>query len=212
MVCYAIALWYYILKAFENTTSVFIILSLFCAIRVITYLMFAIIKISRDPALEIYVAAWVLYEIGIFALLYSAHALVLDREVMNENGNVTKNPVSRITSSRLFICFVLGVAVIFGIAAWVCEFQENPSGFPLQETCVSIFLFATVLLAGNTIFHFGRGRSAWSLYLIAIFLLIRGIYRVVSINRDQSSAVWYPLAVVSELLAVFLFAVTGLVP
>ena len=50
--------------------------------------------------------------------------------------------------------------------------------------------------------------------LIAILLLIRGIYHTVSTSIDalQSKAVWYSLAALPELLAVFLFAVSGLVP
>ena len=50
--------------------------------------------------------------------------------------------------------------------------------------------------------------------LIVILLLIRGIYRAVSISlaAAESKALWYSLAAAPELLAVFLFAVTGLVP
>jgi len=49
---------------------------------------------------------------------------------------------------------------------------------------------------------------------IVILLLIRGIYRTVSISlaAAESKALWYSLAAAPELLAVFLFAVTGLVP
>lgn len=53
------------------------------------------------------------------------------------------------------------------------------------------------------------------LCLIVIFLLIREIYLTISTLNNvshQDEAVWYPLAALPELLAVFLFAVPGLVP
>lgn len=146
---------------------------------------------------------------------------------------------------------MLCVAVVTGIAAWVCGSQRNWSAVGLQEASVNIFLVATVLLAIQTgfqvhgeraalgkpspfpfliytqrftfTFHSGRDssqgapRKAYEMYipcLIAILLLIRGIYRTItiSISADQSDAIWYPLGALPELLAVFLFAVTGLVP
>ena len=48
--------------------------------------------------------------------------------------------------------------------------------------------------------------------LIIVLLLIRQIYIVATVNRVPHEAVWYPLAALTELLAVFLFAVSGLVP
>lgn len=52
------------------------------------------------------------------------------------------------------------------------------------------------------------------LCLIVIFLFIREIYLTITTvnNSRQDEAVWYPLAALPELLAVFLFAVPGLVP
>lgn len=53
------------------------------------------------------------------------------------------------------------------------------------------------------------------LCLIVIFLLIREIYLTtvtISTVSHQNEAAWYPLAALPELLAVFLFAVPGLVP
>ena len=48
--------------------------------------------------------------------------------------------------------------------------------------------------------------------LIIVFLLVREVYLTVTVGKVPDEAVWYPLAALTELLAVFLFAVPGLVP
>ena len=53
----------------------------------------------------------------------------------------------------------------------------------------------------------------YTLCLIVLLLLIREIYLTATLNNSrQNEASWYPLAALPELLAVFLFAVPGLVP
>ena len=48
--------------------------------------------------------------------------------------------------------------------------------------------------------------------LIIGFLLIREIYLVIIVGKIPNEAVWYPLAALTELLAVSLYIVPGLVP
>jgi hypothetical protein len=43
-------------------------------------------------------------------------------------------------------------------------------------------------------------------------LLIREIYLTITVGKIVHEAAWYPLAALTELIAVFLFAVPGLVP
>ena len=50
------------------------------------------------------------------------------------------------------------------------------------------------------------------LALIIIFLLVRQIYLTITVGKQQSEGVWYPLAALTELIAVFLFITPGLVP
>ena len=60
-----------------------------------------------------------------------------------------------------------------------------------------------------------RSLAAYAKYipfLIAVLLLIRGIYQTVAINLLQSNVVGYLLGDLPEWLAVALFAVKGLIP
>ena len=50
------------------------------------------------------------------------------------------------------------------------------------------------------------------LLLIVAFLLVREIYLTITVGKIPDEAVWYPLAALTELIAVFLFSVPGLVP
>ena len=91
------------------------------------------------------------------------------------SGNVAKNPVTRITSNAHFFRSILAIGVVFGVSIWVCYFQAmNNFGirasypetidllniaWDLQEVCVNVFLFATVLLAIQTVFLLSAERA-----------------------------------------------------
>ena len=175
------------------------------------------------------------------------------------SGNVSKNPISRIVSNGWFISFLLGAAVILGVVAggyFSSSLAGDGTAFPIEQSCVYMFLAATVLLAIHVIFQICEERAALGksfpplpplsihgspttqrpiLYigrdlpsgksskgtgviyipcLIVILVLIHGIYRTVSIsdNVRQNDAIRYTLGALPELLAVFLFAIPGLVP
>ena len=115
----------------------------------------------------------------------------------------------------LLTTFLLAVQTAFQLR-WERSALGKPAPSPLTIYTSS----ETQLLAFRT----GRGLlsepspgPAYGMYipsLIVILLLIRGMYRTVSItiNLPQSKALWYSLGPLPELLAVFLFPVTGLVP
>jgi hypothetical protein len=48
--------------------------------------------------------------------------------------------------------------------------------------------------------------------VIIALLLIREIYLTITVGKIPDEAVWYPLAALTELIAVFLFSIPGLVP
>ena len=48
--------------------------------------------------------------------------------------------------------------------------------------------------------------------LIIVLLLTRQIYLTITVTKIQDEGVWYPLAALTELIAVCLFSVPGLVP
>ncbi len=94
------------------------------------------------------------------------------------SGNVVKNPITRVTSNRYLICFALAVAVVIGVAAFVCGSQRNmylfgagsvyvynnvdTSTFALHETYVIIFLAVTVLMGVQVVFQVMAERAALS--------------------------------------------------
>lgn len=84
------------------------------------------------------------------------------------SGNAVKNSISRVTSKRPFIWFLLGLAAATAIAAGVSSaiFFENgiypDPGFPLQAASVGIFLLTTVMLAVQTGFQLRAERAALS--------------------------------------------------
>lgn len=75
------------------------------------------------------------------------------------SGNVFKNPISRVTSNRYLICFILAVAVAIGIVTFVCDSQGNTSAFALQETYAILFLVVTILMGVQTVFQVNAERS-----------------------------------------------------
>ena len=93
------------------------------------------------------------------------------------NGNFAKNPVTRITSNAHFFRLILAIGVVFGVTAWVHYFQvvndydgRSEASFlksrdavnvawNLEEVCVNVFLFATVLLAVQTVFLLSAERA-----------------------------------------------------
>ena len=82
------------------------------------------------------------------------------------SGNAVINPVSRITSNRPFIRFVLYAAVVVYITAWVSfvvvvENRSSPDpSFALQEVGVNTSLVTTVLLVVQTAFQLLGERAA----------------------------------------------------
>ncbi|KAF9644902.1 hypothetical protein BDM02DRAFT_3149699 [Thelephora ganbajun] len=234
-VFYGILLPYYLWRAIRNPTYVLIILSLFCAIRVTAFVMRAVLAGSSSAGTDVglVIGESIVYSVGFFGLLYSAYLLVLDRDIIS--GTVRRNPISRITSNRHLIRLALVAAVVIGITGSTYISSTKPQDISLSKTLrkvsVIIFLVVTALLAVHTLFlvrgenaalrrgslqgtSFGTTYGMYILCLIVIFLLIREIYLTATISSisRQNEAVWYPLAALPELLAVFLFAVPGLVP
>lgn len=230
-VIYAFLLPYYIFRAGRNPTYVLIILSLFCAIRVTAFVMRAVLAGSDGAGtnLGLCIGESIVYSVGFFGLLYSAYTLVLDREILT--GRVARNPISRITSNRHLIRLALMAAVAIGITGATeinsSALSTQKQGNTLRKVSAIIFLVVTALLAVHTLFlirHGGigiRGSHRASvgtthgmhvLGLIIVLLLIREIYLTITVGKMVSEAEWYPLAALTELLAVFLFSVPGLVP
>jgi hypothetical protein len=148
------------------------------------------------------------------------------------SGRVPSNPISRITSNRHLIRIALVAAVALGITGATEYSSSNLSsqntGNTLRKASAIIFLVVTALLAVHTLFlvrfggaeirHGSQRASVGSshgihvLFVIIVLLLIREIYLTITVGKTLKEAEWYPLAALTELLAVFLFSVPGLVP
>lgn len=230
-VIYAFLLPYYLFRVIRNPTYVLIILSLFCAIRVTAFVMRAVLAGSKGAGtnLGLCIGESVVYSVGFFGLLYSTYTLVLDREILS--GRVMRNPISRITANRHLIRLALTGAVAVGITGATYYSSSDKSnqdlGNTLRRVSAIIFLVVTALLALHTLFLIRRGgvsrhglergsvgttHGMHVLAAIIVFLLIRQVYLTVTVGKMQNENVWYPLAALTELLAVLLFVTPGLVP
>ncbi|KAJ7142769.1 hypothetical protein C8R44DRAFT_827588 [Mycena epipterygia] len=196
-----LGLWF-IRQSIKNTTYVYIILTLFCAMRVTAFLLRAIMAHSsaQGSSLDLFIADQVLFGVGFFALLYSAYTLVLDRDVLagGERGslfspNLLRNP-------HVFRS-ILTVGVALGIVGTVDSTSSNPSnvstGKTLRKASTILFLVLTIVQVLQT---------AW-------FFRAKG-YSVTlnDASKQNNEHLWYPLVALPEFLAVLCYSVSGLVP
>ncbi|KDQ62822.1 hypothetical protein JAAARDRAFT_30735 [Jaapia argillacea MUCL 33604] len=159
-VVYAPLLVFYILQSIRRPTYVFIVLSLFCALRVTAFIMRAILAGSTGAGenLNLIIAEQVIYSTGFFGLLYSAYTLVLDRELLNPRP-LLPGPlglVSRLIRSRHLIRIALSAAVAIGIVGAINYSEAKTpsaahSGLKLRQISIYIFLAVCVLLAAETL-------------------------------------------------------------
>jgi len=116
----------------------------------------------------------------------------------------------------------LAVTAILGVKAVIQAYEEHAalSSKPLSSPLSICGSPATQRFIFRTERGTSDGESSGTTYvtyipcLIVILLLARGIYITVRTNAitSQSQVIWYLFAAAPELLAVFCFAVPGLVP
>jgi len=151
---------FYIHQSIRRPTYVFIVLSLFCALRVTAFTMRAILAGSEGAGenLNLIIAEQVIYSTGFFGLLYSAYTLVLDRELLNPHPP-HRGPLgllSRLTRSRHLIRISLSAAVAIGVTGAINYSEAHTAkamqdGLKLRQISIYIFLAVCVLLAGETL-------------------------------------------------------------
>jgi len=226
---------FYLWRSVKLRTFVYYMLTFFCVLRLVAFLLRTIVA-SSDSAgseLNLLIAEQVIYNVGFFGVLYSTYTLVLDRQLLG--GIEVRNPLQCITSNRHIIQTVMTAAVVLGIIGAVDVSSSNLSsqatGKTLRTASTAIFLALVVLLAVHLTFiiievqemkqyagetrSFGRRNGMYILVIIVLLLMIREIFYIATIqdiNAQRNEALFYPLAALPELLAVFLFAIPGLVP
>ncbi|KAF7353407.1 hypothetical protein MSAN_01529700 [Mycena sanguinolenta] len=225
---------WFVRQSIKNTTYVYIILTLFCAMRVTAYLIRAIManSISEGSILSLFIADQILFGVGFFALLYSAYTLVIDRDVIAGGEPGTLFSLNLLRNPHLFR-MALTACVVLGIIGTVNSTSSNPSdvstGLTLRKASTVAFFVLTVVQVAQTIWFFPDTRSksnlsrrSWGdqhgrylLLIISILMLVREGFLTATINnstKQNDERLWYPLVALPEFGAVICYAVSGLVP
>ncbi|KAJ7496801.1 hypothetical protein FB451DRAFT_1208845 [Mycena latifolia] len=227
-------LWF-IRQSIKNTTYVYIVLVVFCLMRVTAFIIRAILADSTTLGqnLGLFTADEVLFGVGFFALLYSAYTLVLDREMISGAERVEFLPIQLIRTRRLFRAALL-VGVILGIIGITDSTSSNAStastGSTLRKASTILFLVLTVLQAiqalvvvresstsgyRNDSRPFGDRHGSYLLCLISLLLLIREAFLTATLAnsaKQNDERLWFPLVALPEFLAVVCYSISGLVP
>ncbi|KAJ7243576.1 hypothetical protein B0H12DRAFT_1325768 [Mycena haematopus] len=217
-----LGLWF-VRQSIKNTTYVYIILTLFCAMRLTAFILRVVLASSTTQGSNenLFIADEVLFGVGFFALLYSAYSLVLDRDVIAGGEGPAIFSLNLLRNPHLFrILLTAGVAVsIVGITDSTSSNPTNVStGVDLHKVGIAIFFVLTVVQVAQTAWYFkaqdtlksstrpfGDGNGAYLLCLISILMLVREVFFVATINnsvRQNEEQLWYPLVALPEFLAV----------
>ncbi|KAJ7111376.1 hypothetical protein C8R44DRAFT_883181 [Mycena epipterygia] len=226
-------LWF-IRQSIKNTTYVYISLTVFCLMRVVAFALRAILIKSKSLGenLNVFIADEVMFGVGFFALLYSAYTLVLDREIVEGGAPIEYLPLKIMRDRRVFrLVLIVGVVLgVMGISdATSSDASKAANGKTLRRASTILFLVLTVIQALQTAFAFnqssmrapskylafGDRHGKYILGLISLFLLVREVFLLATINdstRQNEEVLWYPFVALPEVLAVFCYSISGLVP
>ncbi|KAF8136516.1 hypothetical protein EV363DRAFT_1544125 [Boletus edulis] len=227
---------YYFSKAIARPIYIYIIITLFCAIRIAAFVIRALlasVKSDQDN-LHVLIAYEILYNTGFFGLLYSAYSLVTARVAVAKNP--PNGPISRLLRHHFLFRIALSAAVAIGITGAIqsglgTTTSTINTGNTLRKVAIYIFLVCTILVFLQTLFlarvelsdggyrgsagQIGSKYDIFFLLVISLLLLVREAFFTATANKldkQYNEAFWYPLSVVTEFIAVILFATPGLVP
>ncbi|KAF9526922.1 hypothetical protein CPB83DRAFT_884643 [Crepidotus variabilis] len=150
--------FWFLRKSFTHPTYVHFVLTFFCLIRVVAFIIRAVLAGSNNAGtnLGLVIADQILLGVGYFGLLYSAYTLVLDLEqATNKVQNTRENPLITLTRNRRLFRFVMTIAVALGIAASSSVKSDGSlpsSSTALREASTIIFLVMTALLVLQTLY------------------------------------------------------------
>ncbi|KAH0584681.1 hypothetical protein J132_03204 [Termitomyces sp. J132] len=223
----------FILQSFRERSRVYYSLTFFCAVRLTSFILRAIIAGTRGNNVGLLIGAEVLFAIGFFSLIYSTYNLVLDRELLSEH--TSSSIISRVIRRRHLFRLVLLAAIVMGSVGISDINTSNDSntistGKSLHTTSTIIFFVLSVLVVYQALivaknelrygaYKLGKGAfgrfQPYILLLISLLLLVREGFAMVTVNDFQKAnneRLWYPLIAMPEILAVALFSIPGLVP
>ncbi|KAJ7823487.1 hypothetical protein B0H14DRAFT_3088892 [Mycena olivaceomarginata] len=224
---------WFIRQSIRNTTFVYIIFALFCQMRVLAFVLRAIMAHSTSAGsnLNLFIVDQVLFGVGFFALLYSAYTLVLDRDVLAGGKRGSLFSCNPLRNPHAFHMALMG-AVVIGVIATVNSTSDNAddvsTGHNLRKVSTIIFLGLTFLQAVQTVWFFrdttgskssmrpwGDRSGRYILCLISLLMIVREFFLAVTMNdaaKQNKEHLWYPFVALPELLAVVCYSVSGLVP
>ncbi|KAJ7667461.1 hypothetical protein DFH06DRAFT_983298 [Mycena polygramma] len=241
-VIYGVVMFWYIAQAFRRRASVFLWLALFSALRVVSFSLRATMASNHHNAAfnrKMAIAYEILYNMGFFSLLISAHRLLNDRRKMSkaQRGGGLHRRVGRFHKGRIIELLLL-LCVILGAVGIAYSFGTDSGrvrlGNELNDAATYIFLAVTVIILLLTFFGIHLERSSATrqavpssigntkelliLFLITILLFLRILFTASTIGNSVKQTaqgnerLWYPLIALAELLVVLLFLAPGLVP
>ncbi|KAM6501019.1 hypothetical protein JOM56_004033 [Amanita muscaria] len=235
-----LAAWY-IRTLFHHLRRYVIVLTVFCHIRIASFIIRAVLAGNSSAAqnMSIYIADQVLLSIGYVALLFSAYTLTMDRtDIINQDyfggrSRQLDHPLgvilNLVQNGHLFRIVML-VAVVLSIVGTSSTNSQTSS--TLRIVSVVIFLVLTVLQILNTLMlvkleyaelgirypphaPFGAKNGSIVLLVISLLLLTREVFTAATLGNTavyQNEHFWYPLVALPELIAVALYLVPGLFP
>ncbi|KAF8133922.1 hypothetical protein EV363DRAFT_1397328 [Boletus edulis] len=228
-ILYVPFLFFFIRQAISRPTYVYIVISLFCAIRVGAFVLRALLAgvATEGQHLNVFVAFEVIYNSGFFGLLYSAYTLVLDRGRLSDLPLPDGPFLFRIA---LVAAVAVGITGAIQSATGSTESTVN-TGNTLRKVAIYIFLVLCILVAFQTVLlvraiasygaykpsntSIGATYGLQILCVISLLLLVREAFFTATSNdfaKQNDENWWYPFAALTEFVAVVLFATPGLVP
>ncbi|KAJ7187343.1 hypothetical protein C8R46DRAFT_981646 [Mycena filopes] len=235
VVYFPLGLWF-VRQSIRNTTYVYIILALFCAMRVTAYIIRAILanSVSAGSNLSLFIADQVLFGVGFFALLYSAYTLVLDRDIIagGPGGHMlSPNPLRNPHAFRMALTAGVALSIVGTIDSTSSSAADLATGHTLRKVGTIIFFALTAIqvvqsfwfsFTGNqhhskrgAAHYFGDRNGRYLLCIISLLMLVREVFLTATLNdatKQNNERLWYPLVALPEFLAVLCYAVSGLVP
>ncbi|KAF8559721.1 hypothetical protein OG21DRAFT_1474073 [Imleria badia] len=227
---------YFFAKAISRPIYVYIIITLFCAVRVTAFVLRALLAHVQSDAdnLNLLLAYEIIYNTGFFGLLYSVYSLVTSR--VEAAKNPPNNFISRLLRHHFLFRIALMAAVAIGITGAIQASTGSTqsavnTGNTLRKVAIYIFLVCSILVFLQTFFlarvefsdngyrgpsdQIGSTYGIYILLVISLLLVAREAFFTATANntsRQTDEAFWYPFSVVTEFIAVVLFAAPGLVP
>ncbi|KAF9463460.1 hypothetical protein BDZ94DRAFT_1236127 [Collybia nuda] len=197
-------------ETFQRPSLVVVMSTLFCAIRLPSFVMRALISeaLSRGeiPNFNFFIAHQVLFGVGIVVLLYALYILVLTRELEETSNESLRelftgtgpstHPFNRFTGNQMVFWAIAMPAVVLGIVGPCLGEITNPNkGSALYQASTVMFLVLTILVVYRTFLTAraeitsgyqysgeSRGAGAYTICIISVLVLLRGCYGVATMG------------------------------